>query len=57
MTVTDRFTAYLLYSIYYMKRYNSEKGRAYLRKAAALFPDHALLSHLYGNYKKGKFTL
>lgn len=57
LTVTDRFTAYLLYSIYYMKRYNSEKGRAYLRKAAALFPDHALLSHLYGNYKKGKFTL
>lgn len=56
LAVTDRFTAYLLYSIYYMKRYDSEKGRAYLRKAAALFPDHPLLFHLYGNYKIGKYN-
>ncbi|MEL3905752.1 MAG: hypothetical protein P1P65_01795 [Treponema sp.] len=57
LSPTDQFTAYLLYSIYYMKKYNSQKGRAYLQKAAGLFPGHVLLSHLYENYAKGMFAL
>lgn len=57
LNLTDRFTAYMLYSLYYMKKYNSRKGREYLSKAADLFPNHAMLLHLYNNYKKGLFTL
>lgn len=57
LNLTDRFTAYLLYSLYYMKKYNSRKGREYLSKAVDLFPNHAMLLHLYNNYKKGIFAL
>lgn len=57
LSVVDRFNAYLLYSTYYMRKYESDKGRAYLQKAAALFPDHVLLSHIYKNYRNGKFSL
>ena len=53
----DRFNAYVLYSSYYMKKYDSDKGRAYLQKAAALFPGHALLSHILENYRQGIFSL
>lgn len=53
----DRFNAYVLYSSYYMKKYDSDKGRAYLHKAAALFPGHALLSHILENYRQGIFSL
>ena len=55
LSAADRFNAYLLYSIYYMKKYESDKGRAYLQKAAALFPNCVLLSHIYENYRQGKF--
>ncbi|MGP1454274.1 MAG: hypothetical protein ACTTJ7_00705 [Treponema sp.] len=53
----DQCTAYMMYSMYYMKKYNSQKGREYLAKAAALFPNHIVLLYLYDNYKKGIFTL
>ena len=57
LSATDRFNAYLLYSIYYMKKYESTKGRAYLQKAASLFPNHVLLLRVYENYRKGIFSL
>lgn len=57
LPAADRFNAYLLYSIYYMKKYESGKGSAYLQKAATLFPDHMLLSHVRKNYEKGVFSL
>ena len=57
LSLADQGTAYLMYSIYYMKKYDSKKGRAYLAKAAALFPNHVLVLHLYDNYKKGIFAL
>ena len=57
LTLTDQFTAYTLYSMYYLKKYNSQKGREYLAKAAALFPNHGVLLRLYDNYKNGIFTL
>jgi len=40
-----------------MKKYESGKGSAYLQKAATLFPDHMLLSHVRKNYEKGVFSL
>ena len=57
LSAADRFSAYLLYSIYYMKKYESAKGRAYLQKAVALFPNHVLLLRVYENYRKGIFSL
>ena len=57
LPTADRFNAYLLYSIYYMKKYESAKGRAYLQKAAALFPNHVLLLRVYENYRNGIFSL
>lgn len=57
LSAADRFNAYLLYSIYSMKKYESTKGRAYLQKAAALFPNHVLLLRVYENYRKGIFSL
>ena len=57
LSAADRFNAYLLYSIYYMKKYESAKGRAYLQKAAALFPNHVLLLRVYENYRNGYFSL
>ena len=57
LSTADRFNAYLLYSIYYMKKYESAKGRAYLQKAASLFPNHVLLLRVYENYRKGIFSL
>ena len=57
LSVVDRFNAYLLYSIYSMKKYESTKGRAYLQKAASLFPNHVLLLRVYENYRKGIFSL
>ena len=57
LSAADRFNAYLLYSIYYMKKYESAKGRAYLQKAAALFPNHVLLLRVYENYRNGIFSL
>lgn len=57
LPTADRFNAYLLYSIYSMKKYESAKGRAYLQKAASLFPNHVLLLRVYENYRKGIFSL
>ena len=57
LSAADQFNAYLLYSAYYMRKYDSDTGRAYLQKAAALFPGHTLLLHVYENYKKGNFNL
>jgi hypothetical protein len=57
LSAADRFNAYLLYSIYYMKKYESAKGRAYLQKAAVLFPNHVLLLRVYENYRNGYFSL
>ena len=57
LSAADRFNAYLLYSIYSMKKYESTKGRAYLQKAASLFPNHVLLLRVYENYRKGIFSL
>ena len=57
LSAADRFNAYLLYSIYSMKKYESAKGRAYLQKAASLFPNHVLLLRVYENYRKGIFSL
>jgi len=40
-----------------LKKYESAKGRAYLQKAASLFPNHVLLLRVYENYRKGIFSL
>jgi len=53
----DKFNAYLMYSIYYMKCYNTQKGFEYLEKANQIFPHHIYVSHLWNNYKKGKIGM
>ena len=49
----DRFNAFIWYSIFYMKIYDTKKGWEYFYKAKNLFPNHQIVSLLYENYKKG----
>lgn len=53
----DKFNAYIWYSIYYMKIYNTKKSIEYLHKAEQIFPDHIFVHILYSNYKKGILSL
>ena len=53
----DKFNAYLMYSIYYMKCYNTQKGFEYLEKANKIFPHHIYVAHLWNNYQKGKLGM
>lgn len=53
----DRFNAYIWYSIFYMKIYNTKKGWEYFYKAKSMFPDHGIVSTLYENYQKGNLGL
>ena len=49
----DKFNAFIWYSIFYMKIYDTKKGWEYFYKAKNLFPNHQIVSLLYENYKKG----
>ena len=49
----DRFNAFIWYSIFYMKIYDTKKGWEYFYKAKNLFPNHQIVLLLYENYKKG----
>ncbi|WP_428770333.1 hypothetical protein V1L52_00475 [Treponema sp. HNW] len=51
----DKFNAYIRYSVFYMKIYDTQKGWEYFYKAKNLFPSHPLLPKLYENYHKGRF--
>ena len=57
LNTVDKFNAYITYSLYYMKVYNTDKGWMYLYKADALFPSHILVERLRNNYKKGMLSL
>ena len=57
LNTVDKFNAYITYSLYYMKVYNTEKGWMYLYKADALFPSHILVERLRNNYKNGMLSL
>lgn len=57
LNTVDKFNAYITYSLYYMKVYNTDKGWMYLYKADALFPSHILVERLRNNYKKGILSL
>ena len=57
LNTVDKFNAYITYSLYYMKVYNTDKGWMYLHKADALFPSHILVERLRNNYKKGMLSL
>jgi hypothetical protein len=52
----DRFNAYLLYSMFYMKTYNVNKGFLYLNRAKELFPDNPLPALIAYNYEEGKLS-
>lgn len=52
----DRFNAYLLYSMFYMKIYNVKKGYLYLSLARNLFPDNPLPAVIAYNYELGKLN-
>jgi len=53
----DKFTAYIWYSIFYMKIYDTKKGWECFYKAKNIFPNHPIVSLLYENYKKGILNL
>jgi len=53
----DKFNAYIWYSIFYMKIYDTKKGWEYFYKAKNIFPNHSIVSLLYENYKKGILKL
>lgn len=57
LNTVDKFNAYITYSLYYMKVYNTDKGWMYLYKADALFPSHILVERLRNNYKNGMLSL
>ena len=57
LNTVDKFNAYITYSLYYMKVYNTDKGWMYLHKADALFPSHILVERLRNNYKNGILSL
>lgn len=50
----DKFNGYLLYSMFYMKKYNIEMGMKYLNKARELYPKNPLTFFIEQNYKNGK---
>jgi len=52
---TDKFLAYLSYSMFYIKNYDTEKAYSYLDKADKLYPGNALTAYIKYNYSKGKF--
>lgn len=54
LTDTDKFNGYLLYSMFYMKKYNLKKAKLYLDKAKELYPNNPMLIVIEENYKKGK---
>lgn len=56
-SLVDKLNAYVAYSIYYMKKYNSEKGGAYLEKAKEVLPGNILAELLEANYQKGILSL
>ncbi|UTC62540.1 hypothetical protein E4O05_01090 [Treponema sp. OMZ 787] len=49
----DKFNAYIWYSIFYMKIYDTKKGWEHFYKAKNIFPNHPIVSLLHENYKKG----
>ncbi|CEM63067.1 hypothetical protein DWQ65_01600 [Treponema phagedenis] len=57
LSAVDRLNAYIVYSLYYMKKYNTKKGWKYLQKAEELFPSYILTERLRANYKKGILSL
>lgn len=50
----DKFNGYLLYSMFYMKKYDIKTGIMYLNKAKELYPENPLTFIIEENYKKGK---
>lgn len=50
----DLFFAYILYSMFYIKNYNTNKGLDYLAKAEKIYPSNILLSVIKENYSNGK---
>ena len=49
----DLYNAYILYSMFYLKSYDTQSGLAYLQKAKELYPNNALASLVEYNYSKG----
>jgi hypothetical protein len=52
----DRFNACLLYSMFYMKIYNVNKGFMYLDQAKNLFPNNPIPALIAYNYESGKLS-
>lgn len=50
----DKFNGYLLYSMFYMKKYDVKTGMMYLNKARELYPENPLTLIIEQNYKNGK---
>lgn len=50
---TDKFDAYLLYSIFYLRNYNTQKSKLYLEKAKQLYIDNPNSYILEHNFSKG----
>lgn len=50
----DKFNGFLLYSMFYMKKYDVKKGMMYLNKARELYPENPLTFIIEQNYKNGK---
>lgn len=52
--ITDKFNAYILYSMFYMKNYDVDKGLENLIKAKGIFPNNPMIFVVESNYNSGK---
>jgi hypothetical protein len=52
----ERFNAYILYSMFYMKSYKTGTGWDYLDKAESLFPQNPSIDFIRYNYETGKLS-
>jgi hypothetical protein len=52
----ERFNGYILYSMFYMKTYDVQKGWDYLSRAETLFPQNPATAYVRYNYGRGKFS-
>ncbi len=54
LTDVEKFNAYINYSMFYMKTYNTKKSFYYLEKAKNIFPNGIITAIIETNYKNGK---
>lgn len=54
LTDVEKFNAYINYSMFYMKTYNTKKSFYYLDKAKKIFPNGIITAIIETNYKNGK---